>query len=664
MRRIVNGVYILFTILVMAICLMPVDGFAKDLSPIGLVSNITPSYSDDYSYYDYVIDEYDIDVVVNENNTFDVTENLIVYFNKPKHGIYRTIPLKNNIIRLDGKKHVNRALVSNVDVNSKYKVSRKNGSYKIKIGSSNKLLTGEKQYTIKYTYNIGEDPVKDYDEFYYNLIGNDWDTVIGNITFTVTMPKDFDSSKLGFSSGSFGSTDSSNINYSIDGNVITGSYDGILKEGESLTIRCELDEGYFVGAGLTIKPLYYLILILPVVFLVLSILLWYKFGRDDKVIKTVEFYPPEGFNSLDVGFMYKGEAVNHDVISLLIYLANKGYIKIIELDEKLLFSKSKGFKIKKLKEYDGSNANERLFLDGLFTKKVSFFGKKKNQNNDVVDEVTFKDLYNNFYLTVNKILLNVNSKVNKNEIFEKSASSKVSLIFVMIIATFCLITLPPFMIFGDHSMSLVALLFPSIGFFTMISILVGGNNKVYVNGSATFSSVFTKVFAVFWGVVFGGVPFVIFILPVLLQSNLFLVGYIIGFICIIFMIICLNYLPKRNAYGNKILGQLYGFKEFLETAEKDKLESMVMDNPTYFYDILPYAYVLGVSDKWIKRFESITLQEPSWYDGPNAFSIVSFNTFINNTMSSAQSAMTSSPSSSSGGGSSGGGSGGGGGGSW
>jgi len=96
---------------------------------------------------------------------------------------------------------------------------------------------------------------------------------------------------------------------------------------------------------------------------------------------------------------------------------------------------------------------------------------------------------------------------------------------------------------------------------------------------------------------------------------------------------------------------------------------MVMENPKYFYDILPYAYVLDVSDKWIERFETITLQEPDWYDSPNTFSINTFDSFITSTLSEANSAMSSSPSSSdsssgSGGGVSGGGSGGGGGSSW
>ena len=96
---------------------------------------------------------------------------------------------------------------------------------------------------------------------------------------------------------------------------------------------------------------------------------------------------------------------------------------------------------------------------------------------------------------------------------------------------------------------------------------------------------------------------------------------------------------------------------------------MVEDDPKYFYNILPFTYVLGVSDKWIKKFENIALKAPDWYDSPTAFDVIYFNSFVNSTVTKASSVMNSRPSSSSGGGFSGGGfsgggSGGGGGGSW
>ena len=616
---------------------------------------LTPSKNYQYSNYDYVIDKYDVNIKVNENNSFDITETITAYFNQPKHGIYRTIPLNNTIKRLDGTTSYNRAHVRNLSVNDDYTKSTENRNLKLKIGSANTAHTGEKTYVIKYNYNLGKDPIKDYDELYYNIIGNEWDTVIGNVTFTVTMPKEFDQSKLGFSSGIKNSTDNSKIDYSVDENKISGSYNGILGVGEGITIRCELPEGYFIIPK--INPLNYILYLIPIIFLLISLLLWYKFGRDDKVIETVEFYPPEGFNSLEVGFLYNGEADSQDVISLLIYLANKGYIKITETKDKKLLTQNKGFKITKLKDYDGTNENERLFLEGLF--------KRKNSAN----EVTSKSLYNNFYTTTNTILSNINDKENKNKIFEKMSASKKIFIILMIIIAFCLITIPPVYLYGDPETLLFGLLFPGIGFTFTTYMLMSGSKTVYVNGKATTSSLAPKIFGLLWGLGFGGVPWALLVLPALIEDQFYFIYYVIGIICIIGMVICIKYLPKRTPYGNEMLGKIKGFKNYLETAEKEKLEAMVLQNPTYFYDILPYTYVLGVSDKWIKKFESITLRAPEWYDSDSPFDMPAFNRFMDSTMDSARSVMTSSPSSSSsssssGGGMSGGGSGGGGGGSW
>ena len=633
---------IILVIVMSIVCIYPLDTSALNYEIVN-----TPSQNSLYSTYDYVIDNYDVKLIVNENNTFDVTETITAYFNVPKHGIFRTIPLSNKIVRLDGSTSTNRTQVTDLSISEEYTTSRENGNYKIQIGSASRTLTGKQTYTIKYTYNLGKDPASDYDELYYNIIGSEWDTVIGNVTFDIVMPKEFDTTKIGFSSGSVGSTDNSNVKYTVNGNEIHGSYSGILGVGEALTVRCELPEGYFVGAGLNVSPTLYLMFIIPVVSLLISLVLWFIFGRDNQVVETVEFYPPEGFNSLEVGFLYKGKADNKDVTSLLIYLANKGYIKISECEEKSLFTKTNNFKITKLKEYDGNNANERLFLSGLFKKTV-----KEN-------EVTSSDLYDSFYITTHKILSNINNKENKNKIFEKSTVIKsIIIILLMLISIITTIAVPTIEYAGFASLGITLLIcafyipFYAVGIFAKTPLLV---RIVWLGFTIFHSSVF-----------FSALP----LADAITTEPLYFFALIVGILCLIGMIICFKLMPKRTVYGNRLLGKLRGFKNFLETAEKDKLEAMVLEHPTYFYDILPFTYVLGVSDKWIKKFESINLQAPSWYDSPNTFSVVTFGSFMSSTMNSAQSVMASSPSSSSsggsssGGGSSGGGSGGGGGGSW
>lgn len=65
---------------------------------------------------------------------------------------------------------------------------------------------------------------------------------------------------------------------------------------------------------------------------------------------------------------------------------------------------------------------------------------------------------------------------------------------------------------------------------------------------------------------------------------------------------------KRTEEATKYYNRINGFKDYLMCVEKDKLEMLVNDNPNYFFDILPYAYVLGVSDIWSKSLSQLLLR--------------------------------------------------------
>lgn len=202
-------------------------------------------------------------------------------------------------------------------------------------------------------------------------------------------------------------------------------------------------------------------------------------------------------------------------------------------------------------------------------------------------------------------------------------------------------------------------MFTGIGF----SILIGGFIGIIK---------IPRLFALIWGGIFGGISWNVLVYPALKPNPMSLVAYGVGILCVAVLMVFIKGMPKRTSFGSEMLGKLKGFKRFLETAEKEQLEALVNENPEYFYNILPYTYALGVSNVWMKQFETIAMKAPDWYDASGSFDAHDFNNFMNSTMSSARSAMASSPSSGggssggsfSGGGSSGGGSGGGGGGSW
>ena len=557
-------------------------------------------------------------------------------------GIFRKIPITNNITRTDGTKSSNKAQITNISVSESYTTYIENGYKVIKIGSSGQTLTGKHSYTIKYTYNIGKDSLKDVDELYYNLIGNEWDTTIKKLSFTIKMPKTFDQTLLGFSSGRKGSTSSSNISFNVDGNTINGSTNKSLNVGEGVTIRLTLPEGYFINAGFKMDMFSIIIIVISICVSLIAILLWMKYGKGDKVVETIEFYPPEGFNSAEIGYIYKEGANNTSIISLLVYLANKGYLKIEQIEEEGVFRKIKSLKFDKLKDYDGNNENERAFLDGLFL--------------DGRDSVTSSLLYDKFYKTVDKIKSNMNTKENKEQMFDSKSIICEKILIVLAIFMFCIITIKPVLEYTELTNLIFAILFPLIGFSVLFGMLFGN------------TSISIKIFGVIWGLGFGGIPWTAIVLPALLNNDTYLFSYFIGIICIMNLCIFIKIMPKRTKYGNELFGKVKGFKRFLETAEKPQLEGLVEQNPEYFYNILPYTYALGVSQIWMKQFETIALKAPDWYDFEGDFNMNEFSLFMNTTMAAATTAMSSSPTSSdggsSGGGSSGGGSGGGGGGSW
>ena len=83
---------------------------------------------------------------------------------------------------------------------------------------------------------------------------------------------------------------------------------------------------------------------------------------------------------------------------------------------------------------------------------------------------------------------------------------------------------------------------------------------------------------------------------------------------------------KRTKRNNELYGRALGFRDFIDVADKDRIEALVEENPAYFYDILPYAYALGLTDRWMKKFEGMLREPASWYRGDD------FDYFMYSTM--------------------------------
>ncbi len=542
----------------------------------------------------YTTESFDVDVIVGEDNSYDYTETIKVNFDTQKHGIYVYIP-ESGIEGLNTPEFSipdQRApKISDEWVNDwNYEIYSDNGCTVFQIGDAGSTVTGEQTYELGYRMSIVDDKDTTKDFMYIDLLPTGWETAIDSASIHVTMPKDVDPDDIEVYSASYGFADTvSNVSWECtdDGREITITGEN-LEKGQGVTIFAQLPEGYWQGQ-LNYDGALPMIPIVCVIFAIASVLLWLIFGRDEKIIPTVEFYPPEGLTPAEVGLIADGNADKGDILSLIIYFADKGYIAIEQLGKKK-------FALRKLKEIDGTEKKfARILFEGLFNGG---------------DYVKLEDLDENFgdaYLAAQSSLAALYSK-SKNR--QRTVSSAVCRWIAAFLAA---LMIPIASLFaGIYSGEFVAF---AIGGLVctpialiMLLFLFSTKDKEFVLKKGKKTARF---------VIFGSLNLVAVLMSAAMiyvdTASVLCTG--IFLICEVICELAACMMEKRTQKSTQLMGKILGLKNFIQTAEADRISALVEENPSYFYNILPYAYVLGVTDKWAKNFENINIEKPSWYYG-------------------------------------------------
>ncbi|MBP3820915.1 DUF2207 domain-containing protein, partial [bacterium] len=518
----------------------------------------------------FYIQNYNVNIDVDKNKSANIIENIDVYFTYPSHGIYRKIPYKN-------------ASITNINVSEYSDVSYNESDVNIKIGDPDKLIEGLHSYIISYKYNYQDNK----NEFYHNIIGTDWNVPIKHASFIVNMPEEVDPSKAGLSIGRYGTAGfNRGAVFSINADTVSGETERELNPNEGVTLRIEVPEGYFVKYT---NYTHYIVMGVMLLLTLISFFVWFNYGKDEHVTPVVNFYPPKGLNSAEIELAYKGKASSKGLVALLIELAHEGFIKIED--------KEYTFTLEKIHEYGGIDNIKGMFMDSLFERK----------NYTTSDKL---ETSSTFYKKCQNIIDKINQK--KDKIFyPESIGFPLRLLMFICLAGLILLTIYTI---SNYNYSLMfkngmLLLFPIIAVLVLIQ-----NLKNPISG----------FFTIIWALGFGGMPLLMLISQNLKSINS--VDIILGIVCLIIAGVCTYQLPKRNSTGNHLLGNLMGLKHFVEVSEQNRLKQLAEKDPEYFYGVLPCAYILDVSDKWINKFEGIMRINPDWYSG-NRFNCRTFNNF-------------------------------------
>lgn len=607
------------------------------LSTVCFAGKTAHAYTD--PEYRFDVSDYDVTYDIASNCSISVTEKITIdYKGYYSTGFIRDIPVNGGAQVRDVKVY---KVVGGKSQSVWYDVYIEETDFvSVDIGDSTNKRGKSESYIITYTYNINNSVVNN-GMLPLNVVGLGWDCELSDVDVKLILPEGCVSSKCYV--GSLYSTDQytdyDDTQKTADGRtVITAHFDSLY--GEGVTFDLTFEDGA-ISNYTEITPYYFVIA--GVVLLIIVILLRLFVFNKNSLTPVVNFEAPENMDPLMMGKLIDNKVDSEDVTSLIYYWADKGFIKI-NLDDK----------------DDPSLIRIRQTLPEDYPRYQHILYARLFAGGDVVKPSQLK---NSFYKVVEQTTNIVNKQTkglyDKKSIIISAALALLGGLIISIAPIYIALTAISFKMFTILPLFAVI---PSIAIYAVAQSIMynkhKGNKRFPVVAGAGLAAL-----CLFLGLIY----------VVLISSGI--IGVLPKIILYITScatsVVAVTLVTRTPAYNEK-LNNIIGFKKFIELAEKNQLEMMIEKDPQFYYHILPYAQVLGVTDKWEHKFDDLTVQPPQWLAGDFVTNYIEFrilSSMLRSSMGRISSGMVSRPSSSGvngggrgfGGGFSGGGFGGGGG---
>lgn len=319
------------------------------------------------------ISDYKVEIQVNQDATVNVKETILYDFgDEQRHGIFRDIPYKYKTSA--GSFNLRYSDFSVKDENNSdydFSISTKGDDYSIKIGDEDVTVTGKKEYIISYNVNRAISYFSDYDELYWNVIGNQWEVPIRKATivmngFGITNTKCY--------FGKYGENNDCSVEQMK--NTYQTSIENI-GDGSGVTIVMGFNKGVLHEPTQNEKIVEFIkdnwAIAIPFLVLIFLLWQWSRYGRDPKGkgVIIAQYSPLPELSPLESKAVIEEHTDMQKIAAELIALAVKKYIKIEQSEEKTLgIFKSEDYTFKKLKEADSQLTEfQSELMKVLFTDK-------------------------------------------------------------------------------------------------------------------------------------------------------------------------------------------------------------------------------------------------------------------------------------------------------
>jgi uncharacterized membrane protein len=334
------------------------------------------------------IDRFDVRIHLDPDGTMFVTETIAVDFHQlERHGIYRTIPVNYSRPETVGGATVSTRYALRLRVLGvadeegsplPYDSWPDAGTRFIRIGDPDRTVTGKKTYAITYRVQRAINRFEEHDELYWNVTGTEWNWPIHRASVEVHLPAAVSPERVRHETftGLAGSTTTRAMDRVEEDSYhaeVTG-----LGPGEGLTIVLGLEKGVLLPPSvlretwwkLADNVFFLLAALMPILALALMTYFYFELGRDPgrSTPIVVQYEPPEDLSPAEVGTLLDERVDVPDLISIVIDLAVRGYLRIEEVESTtFLFFSTTDYRFEKSKDADDDlSPHEALFLSALF----------------------------------------------------------------------------------------------------------------------------------------------------------------------------------------------------------------------------------------------------------------------------------------------------------
>jgi uncharacterized membrane protein len=323
----------------------------------------------------YRVSNFNSNIHVEEDGSAHVQEQITFVFSGVYQGIYRDIP-----VDYPGRGGSNYTLFVKVDSVTdesggklKYEKKTNGGFLHLKVfvpGASDATQT----VNIEYSVANGTRFFEDHDEFYWNVTGNDWPVPIGHASAIIYFPADAtDKLRAQSFEGVFGNTEHGSS--SVEGPSAS------FENARPLPMRSGLTADVYIEKGVLHQPsslaVFFQfirsnpIITLPLWAFAVMFSMWWVKGRDPNPgISVAPMYePPQNMGPAEVGTLIDNSVDPRDITSVLVDMAVRGYVKIVETQHKGFLTTSKDYEFQLLKKRDqwtDLTDYERAMMDNVF----------------------------------------------------------------------------------------------------------------------------------------------------------------------------------------------------------------------------------------------------------------------------------------------------------